>query len=136
MKLVLTTIVLSVLMLVAAAAPALAHHAFSAEFDINKPATLTGVITRVDWINPHAYLYLDVKDASGSVVNWHLETLPPLMARRGGMTKDMLPVGETVTVGAFLARDGSKLAWIKKISFADGRVLQVTAEEPAQTTQK
>jgi len=95
-----------------------------------------GVITRVDWINPHAYVYLDVKDANGAVVKWSLETLPPLMARKGGMTKDMLPVGQTITIGGFGSKDGSKMAWIKKITFADGKVLQVTAEDNQEASQK
>jgi hypothetical protein len=90
----------------------------------------------VDWINPHAYVYLDSKDADGNLVKWSLETLPPLMARKGGMTKDMLPVGQTITVGGFLAKDGSKMAWIKRITFADGKVLQVTAEEAPETSKK
>jgi len=136
LKQILSMCSLFALLVAAVPTPSFAHHAFAAEFDVAKPVTLTGVITRVDWINPHAYVYLDVKDANGAVVKWSLETLPPLMARKGGMTKDMLPVGQTITIGGFGSKDGSKMAWIKKITFADGKVLQVTAEDNQEASQK
>lgn len=120
-------------MLLALAAPALAHHAFEAEFTQDKPISITGVITKVDWINPHAYVYLDVKDQSGNVANWLFETLPPGMLHKGGLNREMLPIGQTITISGFAAKDGSKtLGWIKKIQFADGRVIQVTADKPAE----
>jgi len=106
------------------------HHSFAAEFDSNKPISITGVITKLDWVNPHAYVYLDAKDTSGATVHWSFQTLPPSMMRVRGVTRDMFAVGQTVTISGFGAKDGTKsLGWIKKIQYADGRVLQMTAPE-------
>ena len=106
------------------------HHSFAAEFDSNKPISVTGVITKLDWINPHAFVYLDAKDASGETVHWTFQTLPPGMLRARGVSRDLLGVGQTVTISGFGAKDGTgTLGWIKKIQYADGRVLQVTAED-------
>jgi hypothetical protein len=116
------------------ALPAYAHHAFEAEFSDQKPITITGVITKVDWVNPHTYLYIDVKDASGKVVNWSFESMPPGMLHKLGMTKDMLPIGQTVTVSGYGPKDESKsLGWVKVIHFADGRTIQMTANNPNET---
>lgn len=105
------------------------HHSFAAEFDTKKPISITGVITKLDWVNPHAYVYLETRDASGAVVQWSFQTLPPAMMRARGVTRDLFPVGQMVTISGFGAKDGTKsLGWIKKIQYADGRVLQVTAE--------
>src|SRR6478672_1930564 len=84
---------------------ALAHHSFAAQYDRNKPATLTGPVTKLDWINPHARFFLDVKDASGKVVNWEVELAPPAMLIRRGWTRNDLKVGENVTVNGSLAKD-------------------------------
>ena len=106
------------------------HHSFAAEFDSNKPISITGVITKLDWVNPHAYVYLDAKDATGATVHWSFQTLPPSMMRVRGVTRDLFVVGQTVTISGFGAKDGTKsLGWIKKIQYADGRVLQMTAPE-------
>jgi hypothetical protein len=106
------------------------HHSFAAEFDSNKPISITGVITKLDWVNPHAYVYLDAKDASGATVHWSFQTLPPSMMRVRGVSRDLFAVGQTVTISGFGAKDGTKsLGWIKKIQYADGRVLQMTAPE-------
>ena len=111
-------------------ATAWGHHSFAAEFDAKKTVSITGVITKLDWINPHAYIYLDTKDAGGAVVHWAFQTIPPMMMRARGINRDMFPLGQTVTISGFSAKDGTQsLAWIKKIQYADGRVLQVTAEE-------
>src|SRR5262245_3817654 len=99
------------------AVSAAAHHSVSGQYDSSKPVTLTGVISKVDWINPHIYLYLDVKDKDGGVTNWTLSTLPTAMMRRAGLTKESLQgkPGEVVTVNAIVARDETKrLAWISK----------------------
>jgi hypothetical protein len=106
------------------------HHSFAAEFDSRKPISITGVITKLDWVNPHAYVYLDAKDASGATVHWSFQTLPPSMMRARGVSRDLFAVGQTVTISGFGAKDGTKsLGWIKKMQYADGRVLQMTAPE-------
>ena len=103
------------------ALPALAHHSFAAEYDAKRPVTLHGVVTRVDWFNPHAHFTIDVKDESGSVTNWNLELASPNALRRLGWTKDFLQVGAEVTVVGVLAKDGSKLATARSVTLADGR---------------
>jgi Family of unknown function (DUF6152) len=106
------------------------HHSFAAEFDSRKPISITGVITKLDWVNPHAYVYLDARDASGATVHWSFQTLPPSMMRARGVTRDLFVIGQTVTISGFGAKDGTKsLGWIKRIQYADGRVLQMTAPE-------
>jgi hypothetical protein len=110
------------------AASAAAHHSVSGQYDSAKPLTLTGVISKVDWINPHIYLYLDVKDKDGSVTSWTLSTLPTAMMRRAGLTRESLQgkPGEVVTVNAIAARDETKrLGWISKITYADGHHIQL-----------
>jgi len=110
-------------LLVLAVAPALAHHSFAAEYDRSKPVTLTGTVTKVEWMNPHMYFYIDVKDTKGSVANWGLENgnLSGLMRR--GWRKDSLKVGDVVTVEGFLAKDGTHLANAQSVKLADGRKL-------------
>ena len=105
-----------------------AHHSVSGQYDSSKPLTLTGVISKVDWINPHIYLYLDVKDKDGTVTNWTLSTLPTAMMRRAGLTRESLQgkPGEVVTINAIAARDETKrVGWISKITYADGHHVQL-----------
>jgi hypothetical protein len=109
--------------LVAAALPVLAHHSFAAEFDGNKRVTLNGVVTKMDWVNPHAYIYVDVKGDDGVVVNWAIETGAPNVLYRQGWRKDDLKAGDTVTVEAFLAKDGSHTGAARTVKFPDGRSL-------------
>jgi hypothetical protein len=109
--------------LVVAPDPVFAHHSFAAEFDGNKKITVTGVVTKMDWVNPHAYIYLDVKGDDGVVVNWAIETGAPNMLYRQGWRKDDLKAGDAVTVEAFLAKDGSHTGAARTVKLPDGRSL-------------
>jgi hypothetical protein len=113
------------------ASAAIAHHSVPGQFDVSKPITLKGVISKVDWINPHIYVHLDVKAPDGSTSSWSLSTLPTAMMRRAGLTKETLQgkAGEEVTIDAVPARDGSKnLGWINKITYADGHSFSPTGQ--------
>jgi hypothetical protein len=118
------------LLLSAASLDAGAHHSVAGQFDDAQRVTLTGVITKIDWINPHTYLYLDVEDAAGGVTTWRLESLPTAMLRKAGLTQEMLRGGgATVTADAILARDGTQhLAWLLKIRYPDGHYYQLAGE--------
>ena len=103
---------------------AFAHHSVAGQFDTSKILTLKGSISKVQWMNPHIYVYLDVKEEDETVATWALETLPTAMMRKAGLSKEavMGTPGEVVTVTVVPARDGTKhLAWISKITYADGR---------------
>ena len=103
------------------AIPALAHHSFAAEYDAKKPATLTGIVTKVEWTNPHVRFYIDVKDPSGTVTNFELTMGAVNGLLRRGWTTTMLKPGETVTVNGYFARDGSHLANARIVTLSDGR---------------
>jgi hypothetical protein len=107
-----------------------AHHSVSWQFDRNKRASLTGVITKVDWINPHTYLHLEVRDETGTVTVWRLESLPTAMLSKAGLTSEMLMGGgDTVTVDTILARDGTQhLGWLLRIDYPDGHYYQLAGE--------
>jgi len=104
-----------------AALPLFAHHSFAAEYDSKAPVTLKGVVTKVEWMNPHAYFYMDVKDDSGKVVNWAIENGPPNMLYRNGWRKDTLKPGDVVTVDGFHAKDGTSTANARLVQLPDGR---------------
>jgi hypothetical protein len=115
-----------------AAAPLLAHHSFSAEYDSSKPVTLKGIVTKVDWMNPHVYFYVDV-ETDGKVTNWGLEMGPPNMLERSGWTKNTIQIGTEVIVDGTLAKDGSKQANARSVTLADsGKKLGAATSEGKQ----
>ena len=113
------------------ALPALAHHSFAAEFDSGKTVTLRGVVSKVDWVNPHIFVYVDVKDEAGKTTTWALQSLPPLFFRGSGLTKDLLLSNkQEVTVTANPAKDGSgAYGFMTKLTFADGHVFSMSPQD-------
>ena len=97
------------------AAPAPAHHAFAAEYDVKKPVMLTGTVTKVDWRNPHAWFYVDVKDESGKVTNWGFELPSPNGLMRAGWTRNSMKMGDVITVEGSRSKDGSPNANVKTV---------------------
>ncbi|HUI79503.1 MAG TPA: DUF6152 family protein [Bryobacteraceae bacterium] len=113
-----------------AVTPAVAHHSFSAEYDSKKAVTLKGIVTKVDWMNPHVYFYLDVTDESGNITNWALEMGPPNGLQRSGWTRNTMKVGYEVIVQGTLAKDGSKQANARSVTMADtGKKLGAASSE-------
>jgi hypothetical protein len=106
--------------LAAHATAGLAHHSFATQYDENAPVELTGVVTKVEWTNPHARFYIDVEDADGEVINWNLELASPNVLRRNGWLRNALEAGDLVTVEGSRARDGSWLANARTVKLADG----------------
>ncbi len=114
---------LAMMALLANGLPVFAHHAFSNEFDESKPITLEGVVTRIDWENPHVHFYIDVPEADGTVVNWACETGGPNRLAKRGWTRDSLKAGDKVVVHGFPAKDASHSADGRKVTFADGKTI-------------
>jgi hypothetical protein len=117
---------LAVLLLVLvafAAAPLAAHHAFAAEFDVNQPVKVHGTVTKVEWVNPHAWIYVDVKGPDGQVVNWHFELGPPNALFRLGWKKDAVPEGTQVDITGFRAKNGENVGNGRSIILPDGKEL-------------
>jgi hypothetical protein len=107
-----------------------AHHAFSAEFDENKPVNLEGTLTKADWVNPHAWLYLDVKGADGNVSNWAIEMGPPNALLRRGWKKSSMQIGALIKVEGFAAKNGKDFANATNVTLPDGTKVFAGAEEP------
>ena len=118
---VTNTVLTAAVGIVLAAAPLVAHHSFAAEFDDKQPVKLTGTVTKMEWMNPHARFYVDVKDESGKVTNWNFElgAIPVLLKQ--GWKRDSLKVGDQVTVDGSRAKDGSNTVNARTITLADGR---------------
>ena len=120
-KLALGTAALGLLL---AAVPVMAHHSFAAEFDSNKPIKLTGAVTKVEWMNPHTYFYIDVKDEkTGQTTNWGLEMGSPNGLMRQGWTRNSMKIGDMVTVEGSAAKDGSNIGNARSVSLAGGQRL-------------
>jgi len=109
--------------LVAAAVPVFGHHSFAAQYDRTKAIALKGTVTKVEWMNPHIYFYVDVKDDSNRVTNWAIEGGAPSMLYRNGWRIDSLKVGDKVTIDGWLAKDGSNLANMRTVTLADGKTV-------------
>jgi len=122
-------------LLMLAARTGLTHHSVAGEFDVHKMLKLKGVVSEVEWANPHVYVHFDVKEPNGTTTSWRLASVPTAMMRKAGLTKALLfGNGQTAVVDAYPARDGTKnLAYIVKITYADGHHFQFAPDTPEPT---
>jgi len=132
MKKILRGVALAGLGLLVSGAPISAHHSFAAEYDSAKPVTLKGVVSKIEWTNPHARFYIDVKDETGTYT-WNLELASPNVLSRNGWTRKTLNIGDEITVQGSLAKDGSKMANARVVTLASGkRVFAGSSEESSK----
>ena len=122
--------------LLAGALPAIAHHAFAAEYDKDKPVKVKGVVTKVEWTNPHIWFFVDVKDENGKVTNWGFSGGPPGMLQRRGITKEVLKPGDVVVVEGFQAKDASNNASGNSVTFENGKKVFAGSAEDAAAQNK
>ena len=125
MRTLLLTVFVGGLLVPGTMTPLLAHHSFSAEFDINRPIQLSGTVSKVEWINPHAWIYVDVKKRDGTTETWAIETGTPNTLLRRGLKKNDVPAGTEIKVSGFQARDGTAKANGVNVTLPDGRALQI-----------
>jgi len=122
--------VLAVVGAALAAAPVMAHHSFAAEYDSKKPVKLTGTITKIDWMNPHVYFFMDVEDEGGKVTSWGFEMGPPNLLQRAGWTKNTMKIGDVVVVDGTLAKDGTNQGNARTVAMAStGKRLGAASSE-------
>jgi hypothetical protein len=114
----------------AAIAPLMAHHAFSAEYDGKKPVTLKGTLTKTQWVNPHGWIYIDVPGKDGKVTSWAVEFGSPMALLRRGLRKTDFPAGIEVTVEGYLSKDGSPMVNASSVTLPDGRQLYTGSSNP------
>ena len=136
MRTKLFLVVAGAALLVATAAPLIAHHSFAAEFDANKPVTIKGTVVKMEWQNPHSWIHIEVKGPDGKVETWAVEGGAPNALIRRGWNKNSLPVGTQIVVDGFQAKDGSLRANGRDITFPDGKKLSIGSSEPDAPAEK
>ena|SRR5262252_113329 len=126
----LTVVIAATAIMLMSFAPAIGHHAFSAEYDSKKPIKLQGTVKKMEWINPHSWMTLEVKAADGTVETWEVEAGAPNSMFRRGFNRDSLPIGTQLIVHGYQAKDGKKRANGGSITFLDGRTLFLGGSNP------